>query len=260
MSLTVFAFGCHPDDIEFLMSGTLFLLRDAGAVIHYMNPANGCLGTSEYTKGEIIEKRRTEGKTASEYLGARYHESIANDMEIIYSVDLLKKTTAMVREVRPDIMLILSLEDYMEDHMNAARLGYTAAFCRGISNFISEPRREPISKEIAVYHAMPYGLSDMMNRPVAPDFFIDVESVMERKRKMLAHHESQKNWLDESQGINAFIDTMSKMTEEVGELTGKLNFAEGWRRHNPLGFCSENYQPLEKTLQDYFCKNQIKGV
>lgn len=31
MALRVFAFGCHPDDIEILMSGTLFLLREAAA-------------------------------------------------------------------------------------------------------------------------------------------------------------------------------------------------------------------------------------
>ena len=37
----------HPDDIEFLMSGTLMLLRSHGYHIHYWNLANGCCGSSK---------------------------------------------------------------------------------------------------------------------------------------------------------------------------------------------------------------------
>ena len=252
--MTVFAFGCHPDDIEFLMSGTLFLLKEAGAEIHYMNPANGCLGTAEHPKEEIIDIRRRESIEAAEYLCAEYHESIAGDMEIRYTPKLLARVTAKVREIRPDIMLLLSLEDYMEDHMNAARLGYTAAFCRGMTNFITDPPRNAAGKEVAVYHAMPYGLKDMMDRPVTPGFFIDVEGFMEKKRAMLALHGSQKRWLDESQGMDAYLDSMRDMTAEMGSQSGRFRFAEGWRRHNPLGFCSPDYTPLENTLKEYFHK------
>ncbi|HEX5102756.1 MAG TPA: PIG-L family deacetylase, partial [Pirellulaceae bacterium] len=41
------AVAAHPDDIEFLMSGTLMLLRKAGYDIHYWNLANGCCGSSQ---------------------------------------------------------------------------------------------------------------------------------------------------------------------------------------------------------------------
>ncbi|MFP4563332.1 MAG: PIG-L family deacetylase, partial [Spirochaetia bacterium] len=250
----VFAFGCHPDDIEFLMSGTLFLLREAGAEIHYMNPANGCLGTAEYSKEEIIDKRRRESMEAAEYLGAVFHESIAGDMEIRYTPELLARVTARIREIQPDILLLLSLEDYMEDHMNAARLGYTAAFCRGMTNYITDPPRDAVGKEIAVYHVMPYGLRDMMDRPVTPDFFINVEGVMDKKREMLALHASQKTWLDVSQGMDAYLESMQDMTAEMGSLSGSFRYAEGFRRHNPLGFCSPDYTPLENALKEFFHK------
>ena len=45
-SLTVLAFGCHPDDIEFMMAGTLLLLKDLGVELHYINIANGSCGTA----------------------------------------------------------------------------------------------------------------------------------------------------------------------------------------------------------------------
>ena len=259
MGLRVLAFGCHPDDIEFMMSGTLFLLKESGAEIHYMNPANGSLGTAEYDTETIIEMRREEGKHAAEYLGAWFQESIANDMEVIYSFDLLKQAAAVVREVAPDIMLLLSLEDYMVDHMHSATLGYSAAFSRGMRNLTSEPPREPIDNEIAVYHAMPYGLYDMMNRYHAPDFFINIESVMDKKENMLAMHKSQKNWLDKSQGVNAYIDAMKEIGKDAGKRSNIFRYAEGWRKHSHLGFCGKNARPLEDALLEYLQINMKKG-
>ncbi len=37
--MRIFALACHPDDIEFMMGGTLFLLKQAGCELHYMNLA-----------------------------------------------------------------------------------------------------------------------------------------------------------------------------------------------------------------------------
>ena len=44
-----------PDDIEFMMAGTLFRLKEAGCEIHYMNVANGCCGTDRHEIDEIGE-------------------------------------------------------------------------------------------------------------------------------------------------------------------------------------------------------------
>lgn len=248
MSLRVFAFGCHPDDIEILMSGTLFLLKEAGAEIHYMNPANGSLGTTEYDREEIIRIRKAEGIDAAALLGAEFHESIADDCEILYEPILLRKVAATVREIQPDIMLLLSPEDYMEDHMNAVKLGYTAAFCRGMRNFQTIPERPPFLNDIALYHAMPYPLCDMLNEPIEPHFYVNVEDVINDMKLMLAEHRSQKKWLDESQGLDAYIVSMTDRAAEVGKMSGKFRYAEGWRKHNHTGFCQRDSSPLEDTL------------
>ena len=249
MGLCVFAFGCHPDDIEILMSGTLFLLKEAGAEIHYMNPANGSLGTTEYDREEIIRIRKAEGMNAAALLGAEFHESIADDCEILYDPILLRKVAAVVREVQPDIMLLLSPEDYMEDHMNAVKLGYTAAFCRGMRNFQTIPGRSPYLGDIALYHAMPYPLCDMLNAPIEPHFYVDVENVINNMKSMLAEHKSQKKWLDESQGLDAYIVSMTDRATEVGKMSGKYRYAEGWRKHNHTGFCQRDSSPLEDALK-----------
>ena len=73
---TVFALACHPDDIEFMMGGTLFLLKAAGCSLHYMNLANGCCGSTRYSRDQTARIRREEGRAAAQLLGAQFHESL----------------------------------------------------------------------------------------------------------------------------------------------------------------------------------------
>ena len=75
MPKIAFAIAAHPDDIEFLMSGTLMRLKEVGYQIHYMNVANGCCGTTVYSRDEIAEIRRQESIAAASHLEAIHHDS-----------------------------------------------------------------------------------------------------------------------------------------------------------------------------------------
>lgn len=245
---TAFAVAAHPDDIEFMMSGTLVLLKQAGFEIHYMNVANGNCGTATMTSEEAIATREVEARAAAASIGAVWHPSLTNDLEILYSSDTLHRMCAVVREVNPSIMLVPSNADYMEDHMNAARVAVTAAFCRGMRNFPTVPPTAPVEGEVTIYHALPYGLRDGMRRKVFPELYVDVTAVMDAKRKMLASHRSQKEWLDVSQGLDAYINVMAEMCDEVGLMSGRFAYAEGWRRHSHLGFAKAESDPLTEAL------------
>lgn len=242
------AIGCHPDDIEFMMGGTCLLLRDRGVELHYMNIANGSCGTEVYDKEEIIRIRRKESIGAAAYAGAIYHESIVDDLAVFYTQDLISQVAAVIREVKPDIVLTLSLQDYMEDHMNTARIAVTALFVRTMRNYATTPPRPPILKDTALYHALPYGLTDMVRRPILPDFYVDVTSVIDRKVEFLAHHASQKQWLDRSQGLDSYLTAMKEMTRKVGLLSGRFEYAEGWRQHSHLGYAAVDIHPLQDVL------------
>jgi len=255
---TVLALGCHPDDLEFMMGGSLFLLKDRGCELHCMIIADGSRGSLVHKNEELARIRREEARAACACLGAGFHDSIAADLEVFYTDDLIRKTTAVVREVKPDILLLMSPEDYMEDHMNACRLGVTAAFCRGMPNYPSIPERPAYQKEVAVYHASPYGLRDGLDRLVRPDFFVDITLSIDRKQEMLAKHESQQAWLDESQGLNSYLATMRSMSAEVGAMSGGFAFAEGWRLHNHLGFSDSRIDPLGELLVG-LCKPAREG-
>lgn len=248
---TAFAIAAHPDDIEIFMSGTLMLLKEVGYEIHYMNVANGCCGTSEFDAARISSVRRQEAMAAATYSGAHFHESICDDLAIFYDKPTLAKLASVVRAVAPDIILTHSPEDYMEDHMNTCRLAVTAAFARGMPNFPVEPQRPTIDGKVTVYHAQPYSHRDPLRQEVNPDFFVNVTSVVDRKIEMLAKHVSQKNWLDESQGHDSYLQAMRQLDEECGRKSGKFQYAEGWRRHLHLGFCDEMDDPLFEALDKF---------
>jgi LmbE family N-acetylglucosaminyl deacetylase len=245
------AIAAHPDDIEFFMAGTLLRLRAAGWEIHYMNLANGCCGTTQYDAETIARMRREEAIHACERLGAVYHESIASDLEIFYDRRLLGKVAAVIREVAPTIVLTHAPSDYMEDHTSACRLALTAAFARGMPNFVTDPPRPPVAGKVTIYHAQPYSNRDPLRRLVEPDLYVDVTDLVEQKVAALAEHKSQKLWLDESQGHDSYLDALREFDAEVGRMSCVFKYAEGWRRHLHLGYCDQQDDPLRDALRQH---------
>ncbi|HIJ64489.1 MAG TPA: LmbE family protein [Candidatus Hydrogenedentes bacterium] len=246
----VFAIHSHPDDIEFMLGGTLALLKQAGAETHLMNIANGSCGTQRDDPASIIARRTDEARAAAETLGAVFHPPLVDDLEVYYTSALVRRVCAVVREVQPTILLTASPQDYMEDHVNAGRLAVTAAFCRGMRNFFTEPPRDPIDKDVAVYHALPWGLRDPLRRKVRAGLYVNVTDVMPAKRAALACHASQKEWLDVSQGLDSYLTAMEDVAREVGHQSGRFEYAEGWRRRLHYGFCAADADPLAEILGD----------
>jgi LmbE family N-acetylglucosaminyl deacetylase len=242
------AIAAHPDDIEFMMAGTLCLLRRAGFKVHYLTLANGSCGSAEIPAAKLKQIRERESRRAASALGATFHRSYVDDLEIIYGIPLLRALAAKIREVRPSIVLTHSPQDYMEDHVQTCRLAVTAAFARGMPNFITRPRRATWAGDTTVYHAMPHGLRDGMRQKVQPGLFVDVGSVRETKLAALACHASQQRWLRATQGMNSYVKASDDMAREVGRMSHKFKYAEGWRQHSHLGFSATDHNPLAAAL------------
>jgi LmbE family N-acetylglucosaminyl deacetylase len=153
--MKVLAICCHPDDMEMMMGGTLLLLKQGGSEIHTINLANGCAGSVELRAEEIAIVRRKEAQAAAALHGFILHESLVDDLEVFYTQDLIRRVTALVRQVKPDMVFTQSLEDYMEDHMNAARIAVTATFMRSVPNYRSVPDEKAVFGDAMLYHATP---------------------------------------------------------------------------------------------------------
>jgi len=241
------AIGAHPDDIEFMMAGTLILLQRAGWAIHCMNLGDGRCGTGAGTVDEIVATRQAEARQACRLIGAEHHSSIAADLQIYHDTQTVAKVVAVIRRVRPRVLLLHSPSDYMEDHVNACRIGVTAAFARGMAHFPSIPETPPVSGDVTVYHALPYGLRDPLRRPVRAGQYVNVSEVMDLKRAALAAHASQKQWLQASQGVS-YLEAMVDFCRQAGKISGRFEYAEGWQRRSHLGFSRQDGDPLAQAL------------
>ncbi|MGA2865132.1 MAG: PIG-L family deacetylase [Verrucomicrobiota bacterium] len=250
------AIGAHPDDIEFQMAGTLLLLKRGGYTTHYLTVASGNCGSTDYNSAATRAIRNTEARAAAKILGAQFHPCLTDDLEVIYSLELLRALAAVIREVKPQIVLTHSPQDYMEDHVNTSRLAVTAAFGRGMANFRTAPARPAAKYEVTLYHAMPQGLRDSLRRRIIPGAFVSTTSVQKTKREALAAHKSQQRWLDASQGFNSYLLAMEDMSLEVGRMSKRFPHAEGWRRHLHLGFCAPEADPLGEALGRSYLVNK----
>lgn len=249
------AIAAHPDDIEFVMAGTLLLLKEAGYETHYMNVSSGNCGSVEHGSARTRVIRKREAQTAAKILGAHYHSSLTDDLEVFYDLKTLRRLAAAVRAAKPNIVLTHSPQDYMEDHMNTCRLAVSAAFTRGMPNFKTKPATTVSNQDVTVYHAMPHGLCDALRRRIVPGAFVNTASVQRTKLEALAAHKSQQGWLDVSQGLNSYLKTMEEMSLKVGRMSEKFKHAEGWRRHLHFGFSSAEMDPLREVLGKNYLVN-----
>ncbi|MEN3943337.1 PIG-L family deacetylase [Prosthecobacter sp. SYSU 5D2] len=245
---SVLALFAHPDDIEFVAAGTMLLLKERGWDMHYMNMCTGNGGSVEMDGPTTARTRLAEAEEAARILGAKFYPPIADDLELVYSVPLLRKVAAVVREVKPTIVLTHSPADYMEDHQNAQRLACTAAFAHPIQNFVTDPPRDSFLHDVTVYHAMPHGLCDPLRKCIHAGAYVNTTKVHATKREALAAHACQKDWLDVTQGMDSYLVSMDEASLKVGELSGQFKYAEGWRRHLHLGFSANAVDPLQDAL------------
>lgn len=256
MNRSVLAIAAHPDDIEFVMAGTLLRLAQAGWKLHYFNIANGCCGSTTLPREECAVLRLAEAQLAAKHLGAEFYPPICNDLEIFYTPELMAQVASVVRQVQPSIILTHALSDYMEDHQNAARLAVFGAFSRGMPNYVSNPPAQPYQADVAVYHAQPHGNCTPMREPVIPTHCVEISDLLAAKREALAAHQSQGQWLDDTQAMGSYLDTMESLGRQVGQLSGgRFEIAEGWRQHTHLGLSPPDFDPLSSAIpKPKFCK------
>jgi hypothetical protein len=117
-------------------------------------------------------------------------------------------------------------------------------------NFPVEPPHPPVDQDVTLYHAQPHGNCDALRQPVLPELFVDIGDLIQRKRELLSLHASQKRWLDHSQGMDSYLVTMEQLGADVGRLSGRFAYAEGWRRHSHWGFSATDTDPLAEALGD----------
>lgn len=238
---TILAIGAHPDDVEFLCAGTLALLHKGGNRIHIATVAAGDCGSAVLSASEISEIRLVEGTAAAQVLDAEYTCLGEKDIEIEHSNKVRRKVTELIRKVSPDIVFTLSPSDYMTDHEMTSRNVRDACFAAPIPNYVtgaSNPA-EPIPSVPTLYYTDAVESIDIFGDRIVPHFYVDISEAMETKKKMLASHASQREWLRLQHKVDHYIIEMENWSAARGKEIG-VQYAECFRQHLGHGYPHAN--------------------
>jgi LmbE family N-acetylglucosaminyl deacetylase len=227
----------HPDDAEMVCAGTLSLLKKAGWEIHIVTMAPGDKGTAEHSREEISRIRRAEAARAAEVMDAVYHCLELEDVYILYDRDSVNRTTGLLRSLRPSLVFTASPNDYMVDHELTSMIVQTACFASGIKNM--EVDIIPYEPVPYLYYCDPMEGKDIFGKPVIPAMYVDISGEITVKEKMLARHESQRNWLLTHHKMDEYLLAMKRFARQRGLETG-VEYAEGFRQHLGHGFPQDN--------------------
>lgn len=238
----------HPDDAEILAGGTLSLLASLGQQITIVTMTAGDCGTAQFPAAEIAAIRKNEAKQAAASIGAAYLCAGFEDLAIFNDDRSRRRVTALLRELRPDIVLTASPSDYLCDHEATSQLVRDACFAASVPNYAVPGASAPLPAIPHLYFVDPIGHADRTGAAVLPDFTVDVTTVIEKKRAMLAHHESQRAWLAQQHGMADYLTQMENWTRAAGQRAG-VPFGEGFRHYKIHPYPE---QPLlQQTLEKY---------
>lgn len=239
--MKVMAIGAHPDDIEFMCAGTLFLLRRHDCDFHLTTLSAGDCGSVELPPEKIAEVRREEARKAAGLLDAGYSCLDEKDCRIFTGASLLEKVTEDIRRFAPDVVFTHYPQDYMVDHEETSRVVRSATFSAPIPNFrtgAAQPA-EPLGAVPHLYYWAPMEGKDIFGRQVEPGFYVDISDVLQDKKKMLACHASQREWLLKQHGVDEYIRAMEKDARRAGLAAGAPH-AEGFTQHRGHAYPQEN--------------------
>ncbi len=242
MSLRVLAFMAHPDDVEFTCAGTLARLqKEAGAQITIATMTSGDCGSISHGPAQIAAIRHQEAKAAAAVIGADYFCAGLKDLFVMYDEPSLRSVVEVVRKARPDLVIGQPPADYMIDHETSSRLVRTACFAAPAPNFLTyaiEPA-QPIAKVPHLYYVTPLDGVDLYGNHIAPQFVVDISTVIEAKEKMLAAHASQREWLRAHHHMDEYIEQMKRGSAAYGKHIGAA-YGEGYNQHLGHGYPHDN--------------------
>lgn len=243
----VLAFGCHPDDVEFMAAGTLMLLAQQGFELHIATMTGGEVGHPTLSPQQIRAQRLNEAAEAAKSIGAHYHYAGGRDLEVEYNTAYRKMAVRVLREVDPLIVLTHPPMDYLLDHEETAKLVRNAAFIASVPNYDCDVPSTPTTRIPYLYYWNANGLTDPFGRPLPLSCMVDISTVMETKTQMLGCHASQREWLAYINKWDQYTENMRVMSQLQGARIGTA-YGEGFIQHRATGHPPDNI--LKQVLGD----------
>ena len=237
----------HPDDSEAWNAGTLKLLKEQGykVVIATMTAGGmGGIGSDEITTVDI---RRKEAAMAAAVLDAEYYCFEGRDGYLFDTEEMRRMVTSMLRQVNAGIVMTHLPMDYHPDHRVCSQIVEAATIVASLPNVPVKEKELDVTP--LLYHTAPMTLTDPIGAPIVPPhFFVDVSGVMETKREMLQHHQSQKELMKVMHKMDNFFEVVYQGNKDYGSMVG-VEYAEVFWQHLGGGF--QRDPQVQEDLKDF---------
>jgi N-acetylglucosamine malate deacetylase 1 len=224
--MRILAVGAHPDDLEILCGGTLARFAQAGHQVTMCHACNGNLGHLEIPRDELREIRREEAINAAAVIGAESSTLDIDDLDMYVEREARMKMTEAIRSSKPDVIILPDPRDYMPDHTIGSAVGFDASFCATLPQLVTA---SPVHFKLTpIYFADTVAGFDFM-----PEEYVDISEVHEVKRRMIACHKSQADWLRKHDNVD-YVE-MAMVQSAFRGLQAGVKYAEAFRQHRVWG-------------------------
>lgn len=194
----ILAIAAHRDDVEQTCGGSLLRMKALGASTAILDLTRGEAGT----RG-TAEERAAEAAEAAAILGVAWRQALdIPDGRIENTWENRLKIVAVLRRVRPRVVILPYWMGRHPDHYTSSTLGYEACFLSGLARIEtgSAPHRP-----FKIIYASLYA-------DVRPTFVVDITAFIEDRHRALMAYRSQ--YANQSEGSGLFVPE-----EEIRERT-----------------------------------------
>ena len=219
--MRVLAIGAHPDDVENFAGGTLALYAKEGHEVFIAVATRGDIGAPSGTRDEIALTRRKEAQVACDLIGARLIWLGYDDEFLFNELKTRLSVIDAIREARPDVMFILSENDYHPDHRTIGLIARDSRI----------PASVPLVETRFPYTSIPTTFicdifsDDGIN--FVPEFYVDITATHDMKLQLIEAHVSQVAWMEAV--FNSEMDSDSVKRDRRRGLEAGVTFAEGFQ-------------------------------
>ncbi len=204
----ILAIGAHPDDIEQTCGGTLLRMAERGyrtAILDLTAGEMGSRGTPELRAAEAAQAARVLRVAERRNAGLP-------DARLENTLEARMRVAAILRELRPQVVLLPYWEARHPDHARCSEIGAEACFVAGLrkldlAGIPHRPRK--------VLYASQYAA-------VRPSFVVDISVQFERRLSALLSYRSQYADQEQAGGLFPSEAEVSERLRTVAQAYGAM--------------------------------------
>jgi bacillithiol biosynthesis deacetylase BshB1 len=217
-TVDILAIAAHRDDVEQTCGGTLLVQKALGWTTGILDLTRGEAGT----RG-TAEERAAEADAAAKILGVSHREALdLPDGNVQNTLENRLKIAAVLRRLRPRVVILPYWQGRHPDHYTTATLGYEACFAAGLTKLDLPAEYGAPHRPYKIIYASLYA-------DVRPTFVVDITPHIETRLRSLLAYRSQYG--EQTAGAGLFVpeedirERMFSTARHYGLLAG-VRYAE----------------------------------